>query len=317
MSVRIINAWLADKPWIWVFIAALAVWLTMMIAVSGQGAGSVLAIALQFATFYVIIGLGQMLVIATGPGNIDLSIPSVMTLAAYLAMGVMGGDDGQLLFGLAVGIGVGLASGIGNVFLIQVLRIPPMIATLASGFIIYSIAISYSSGSTAQPAPALAAFASIRTLGIPLISLVFIVVAGIVAVAMQRTAFGRGVLAIGQSTRGAYLAGIPIRWTMCAVFILSAVAASLAGILLAASSGGASLNMGDGYLLMSIAVVVMGGTSILGGRVAVPGIWGAALLLYLIVSLLNVLSVSSSVRYLVIGLVIISVLAIGHAGDPD
>src|SRR5699024_10154133 len=232
MRLRTINAWLTDKPWIWVFIAALAVWLIMTIAVSGQGAGSVLAIALQFATFYVIICLGQMLVIATGPGNIDLSIPSVMTLAAYLAMGFMGGDDGNLLLGLAVGIGVGLASGIGNVVLIQVLRIPPMIATLASGFVIYSIAISYSSGSTAQPAPALAAFASVRTLGIPLISLVFIIIAGIVAVVMQWTSFGRGVLAIGQSTRGAYLAGIPIRRIKCVVFILSAVTASLAGILL-------------------------------------------------------------------------------------
>lgn len=63
--------------------------------------------------------------------------------------------------------------------------------------------------------------------------------------------------------------------------------------------------------------MVLGGTSILGGRVAVPGIWGAALLLYLIVSLLNVLSVSSGIRYLTIGLVIIAVLAVGHAGDTD
>lgn len=317
MNARAVNQWLITRPWLWVFIGALAVWLILAIAVSGQGAGGVLSIALRFATFYVIIGLGQMLVIAIGPGNIDLSIPAVMTLAAYLAMGMMGGSNAHLLLGIATGLGVGLAAGIANVILIQLLRIPPMIATLAAGFILDSMAIAYSSGSTAHPAPGLMAFATARVAGIPVIALVFIGVAILVAAIVRSTTFGRGILAVGQNTRGAYLAGIRIRRIQATVFIISALLASVAGILLAASSGGASLNMGEGYLLMSIAVVVLGGTSILGGRVAVPGIWGAALLLYLIVSLLNVLAVSSGIRYLTIGLVIIAVLAVGHAGDTD
>jgi ribose transport system permease protein len=262
----------------------------------------------------VIIGLGQMLVIAIGPGNIDLSIPAVMTLAGYLGMGMMGGSDAGLVPGLLVGLGVGLAAGIANVVLIQALRIPPMIATLAAGYIIQSMAIAYSSGSTAPPAPSLMAFATMRILGVPLIAIIFIAVAAAVALLVRYTVFGRAILAIGQNERAAYLAGIRLNLVSGAVFILSAVFAALCGLLLAGSSGGASLDMGEGYLLMSIAVVVLGGTSILGGRIAVPGIWGAALLLYLIVSLLNVIGVSSGVRYLVIGLVIIGVLAVGHAG---
>ncbi len=309
--------WLVTQSWFWVFAGAGLIWLILVVVASGRGAGGVLSVALQFATFYVIIGFGQMLVIATGPGNIDLSIPSVMTLAGYLAMGVMGGSDANLLAGIATGIGVGLAAGLGNVILIQVLRIPPMIATLAAGFILDSMAIAYSSGSTAQPAPVLMSFATARVGGIPLIAIAFIIVAALVALVMRRTTFGRSVLAIGQNRRAAYLAGVRIRLVHSSVFVLSALAASIAGILLAASSGGASLDMGQGYLLMSIAVVVLGGTSILGGKVVIPGVWGAALLLYLIVSLLNVLPVSSGIRYLAIGLVIITVLAVGHAGTTE
>lgn len=307
--------WMLSRPWLWVFAAAFVVWLIVVFTVSGRGAGGVLSVSLEFATFYVILGLGQMLVIATGPGNIDLSMPSVMTLAAYLSMGVMGGSNAQLWLGVATGLGVGLAAGVGNVVLIQLLRIPPMIATLAAGFIIDSLAMAYSTGSTAQPAPALMAFSTDRLFGVPLVAWLFIVVAIFVAVMMRYTPFGRQILAIGQNERAAYLAGVRIRRIRSAVFILSAFAAGIGGILLAGASGGASLDMGQGYLLMSIAVVVLGGTSILGGQVAVPGVWGAALLLYLIVSLLNVLPVSSGVRYLTIGLVIIGVLAVGHSGE--
>jgi ribose transport system permease protein len=93
------------------------------------------------------------------------------------------------------------------------------------------------------------------------------------------------------------LAGIPTQRTTAIVYVLCAALAGLAGKLLAAYSGGASLDMAADYLLMSIAVVVIGGTSIAGGDVAVAGLWGAALLLYLIVTMLNVLQVGSGLRY--------------------
>ncbi len=99
-----------------------------------------------------------MLVISAGPGNIDLSIPSVMTLAGYLAMGVMHGQDSELLLGVLAALGVGLCAGIANVVLIRGLKIPPMIATLAAGFVMQSMTIAYSRGSTAKPAPVLSGF---------------------------------------------------------------------------------------------------------------------------------------------------------------
>jgi ribose transport system permease protein len=310
--LRRYQTWSADHPWVWSYAGALIVWILTIVVVHGRGAGETLAVATQFATFYVIVGIGQMFVIACGPGNIDLSIPAVMTLAGYLASGAMHGDDGRAVLGLATGVGVGVAAGFANVVLIQFLRIPPMIATLAAGFVLQSMATAYSGISTAKPSPLLTSFAEARAFEIPLIALCFIGVSVGVAFLLDRSVLGRSVLAIGQNVRAATLAGLRTRTTIAIVYILSATLAGLAGVLLAAYSGGASLDMAADYLLMSIAVVVIGGTSISGGEVAVPGLWGAAMLLYLIVTMLNVLQVSSGLRYVLTGLIIIAVLAVAR-----
>ena len=84
---------LRDKPWLWSWIAALAVWLATMAFTQGQGGASLLTAALTFATFFVIVGIGQMFVITLGPGNVDLSIPATMTLAGSVAMKIMDTQD--------------------------------------------------------------------------------------------------------------------------------------------------------------------------------------------------------------------------------
>jgi len=310
-----VRAWLDARPWIWSFGAALVVWLVTALVVQGRGMLATLAVALQFATFYAIVGIGQMFAIAAGPGNIDLSIPGVMTFAGYIAIGLMNGSNHGLLAGLAAGVGVGIAAGVFNVLLIQGLRIPPMIGTLASGFVFQSMAIAYSRTTNAPPAPLLVSFSAARLLGVPLIALLFIIFTVFVAVVLGRSVFGRAVLAVGQNARAARLAGLAVRRTLASVYLLSAILAAIAGILLAAYSGGAALDMGADYLLMSIAVVVLGGTSITGGQASPAGLWGAATLLDLVVTMLNVMRVGAGVRYVVTGLIIIGVLALAKGRD--
>ena len=302
--------WLDANPWIWSLLGAVVVWALTVASVEGRGAGATLSTAAGFATFYVIVGIGQMLVISTGGGNIDLSIPSVMMLAGYLSMGLMHTHGLGIAMGVAVALGVGLCAGVTNVVLIRGFAIPPMIATLAAGFIMQSMTIAYSRGSTAKPPPALLNFSLARVAGIPVLALLFLLVAALVGLLLARSVFGRAVLAIGQNARAAYLAGISIPRVIAAVYIISAVLASLAGLLLAAYSGGASLNMAEDFLLMSIAVVVLGGTSIAGGQATVAGVWSASLFLYLIVTMLNVLGVGAGLRYVLTGLIIIFVLAL-------
>ncbi len=306
---------LRRQRWIWSFAGAALIWIIIAASAEGRGAGATLVAAFGFATFYVIVGTGEMLVISVGPGNIDLSIPSVMTLASYLSMGVTRSDDGRLALGILVALGIGAAAGIANIVLIRGLRIPPMIATLAAGFVMQSMSIAYSKGSTAKPAPLLVELSAARLFGLPVVALVVIVAAVLVSLVLARSVFGRSVLAVGQSERAAYLAGISVPMTTAAVYLACAMLASVAGLLLAAYSGGASLDMSADFLLMALAVVVLGGTSIAGGRASVAGVWGASLFLYLTVAMLNVFGVSVGLRYVITGLIIIGVLALSESEE--
>jgi ribose transport system permease protein len=303
-----------EKPWLWAFVAAGAVWLATIAITEGRGGGQVLTAAFTFATFFVIVGIGQMFVITLGPGNVDLSIPATITLAGSVATKVMDTQDSMILVGLAVALACGLAVGCFNYALIRLLRIPPIIATLSSSFLIQSTAIAYGRGLRIKPPPALADFTTARIAEVPVLAVCVIVLTALMAVVLHRTVYGRSVIAIGQNQRAAALAGIDVGRIRFATYVLSALLASLCGYLLSGFSGGASLNMGEEYLLASIAVVVIGGTSVAGGFSNLPGLWGAALFLFLVVTMLNTYGLGAGIRYLATGLIIIAVIvaAGGH-----
>ncbi|MEQ9692063.1 MAG: ABC transporter permease, partial [Bauldia litoralis] len=296
------------KPWIWAFVAAIGVWIATITFTQGQGAGGVLTAAFSFATFSVIVALGQMMVITLGPGNVDLSIPATMTLAGTVATKVMATQDSMIIFGLLVALGVGLGVGLVNYGLIRLLRIPPIIATLSSSFLFQSAAIWYNRGLRIKPPPLLADFATSTVWGVPVLAIFIIVLSVAIHIALHRTVYGRSVTAIGQNMRAASLAGINVNRVRFLTYILCAVFAALNGFFFSAFSGGAALNMGQTYLLNSIAVVVIGGTSVAGGFANVPGLWGAALFLFLVEAMLNTYGLGAGIRLLLTGLIIVGVI---------
>ena len=305
---------LRDRPWIWSFLAAFAAW-ALSSAVAGQGAGSMLSGALSFGAFYVIVGLGQMAVVTLGPGNIDLSVPAGIALSGCVAMKLMNGVDAGMAPGIAAGLAAGLAVGLGNAALIFLLRIPPIIATLAASFVVQSIAIRIGGGLLVKPPPAIAAFSTAAPFGVPLLALVAVLLAVLAQWVLTRTILGRAILAIGQNRQAARLAGLPVTRVAVTTYAMSGLASALCGILLASFSGGASLDMGQEYLLASIAVVVIGGTAVAGGRACVAGVWGASLFLFLLVSMLNGFGFGAGGRTVLTGLIIIGVVAAASGGN--
>ena len=301
---------LAAQPWIWAYLGVVTVWLATVIFNRGEGGGELLSAALTFGTFFVIVGIGQMFVITLGPGNIDLSIPANMTLAGTVAMKLMNGANSMIAAGLAAALAVGLGVGIFNYGLIRILRIPPIIATLSSSFLFLSAAIWYNRGLRIKPPPALADFTTAKVGGMPILAISVIVLAAIMTIVLDRTVFGRSVIAIGQNPRAAHLAGVATDFIRFVTYVVCGVLASLCGFLLAGFSGGAALNMGADYLLNSIAVVVIGGTSVAGGYSNVPGLWGAALFLFLLVAMLNTFGFDAGYRLILTGLIIISVIVV-------
>ena len=299
---------LLARPWLWAFAAATLVWAATILFTGGQGAGEVLTAAFTFATFFVVVGLGQMFVVTLGPGNVDLSIPATITLAGAVATKVMDGQDQLVLLGLLVALACGIAVGCGNFLLILLLRIPPIIATLSSSFIVQSTAIAFGRGLRIKPPPVLADFTTAQAHGVPVLAACVVLLTAVMGVVLNRTRYGRWVLAIGQNARAAHLAGIDVARTRFATYVMSAAFAGLCGYLLSGFSGGASLSMGEDYLLNSIAVVVIGGCSVAGGFSNVPGLWGAALFLFLTVTMLNTYGFGAGIRYLATGLIIIAVI---------
>jgi ribose transport system permease protein len=296
------------KPWIWSFAGALLVFIATISFTGGFGAGGILTAALSLAIFGVIVGVGQMFVITLGPGNVDLSLPANIGLASAVAMKTMGGNDAMIVVGLLAALGSGVAVGVVNYGLIRALRIPPIIATLSSSFIILSIDISYGRGLQIKPPPGFADFANIQIAGIPVLAIVTVLFTVLAAVALQRTLYGRSVLAIGQNMRAAWLAGIPVERVRFYTYVLSGALGGINGALLAGYFRGASVDIGNEYLLTSIAVVVIGGTSVAGGKANIPGIWGAALFLVLLLTMLNTFGVSPGLRLVLTGLIIVGVI---------
>ena len=308
---------LSRKPWIWSFVAAFVVWIATILFTGGTSAIGLSQAALTFAAFSILVGIGQMFVITLGPGNIDLCVPATMTLAGTVALKFMQVDNSLVLPGLAVAVGIGVVVGIGNFALIKLLQIPPIIATLSMSFIVQSTAIWTNRGLRIKPPQALAKFTTETTIGIPHVALVAFVLSVLAFVLLQKTVYGRWIAAIGQSNRAARMAGIPVDGTRFVTYILCAILAAVCGYLLASFSGGAALNMGSEYLLMSIAVVVIGGTAVAGGNSNVAGIWGASLFMFLVVSMLNTYGAGAGIRLIMTGLIIIAVIVVAGGRNPN
>jgi ribose transport system permease protein len=173
---------------------------------------------------------------------------------------------------------------------------------------VQSAAIAYNRGIRIKPPPFLADFSTASTAGIPNVAIIALVISLLAWVLLEKGIYGRWVSAIGQNLRAARLAGVPVDGVRFATYVLCAVLAALAGFLLSCVSGGAALNMGAEYLLTSIAVVIIGGTAVAGGNGNIPGIWGASLFMFLVVSMLNTYGASAGVRLVLTGLIIIAVI---------
>jgi ribose transport system permease protein len=310
MSFGLSFSRLRNLPWIWSFLGAVVIWALAVALAGGHGGWSVFTTAVAFSAFTVLVGLGQMFVITLGPGNIDLSLPANIGLASAIAMKIMDGSDARIVLGLAAATLAGLVIGVANYVLIRLLRIPPLIATLSSSFVIRSVGITYGRGLQIKPPPAFADFVTLRIGGVSVLAILVLLLSVLAAAVLARTVYGRSVLAIGQNSRAARLAGLSVGRVRFLTYMLCGALGGLCGALLAGFTGGSSLDVGAEYLLSSIAVVVIGGTSVAGGMANVPGLWGGALMLFLIATLLNSSGLGVGVRDLMTGVIIIAVITL-------
>ena len=274
--------------------------------------GNLLNIANQIA-FIAIVAIGMTMVIVAG--GIDLSVGSLVALTAMVAARLIrdfgGGPSAGVLVLIAccgAAIAAGAAAGMFNGAFITLLRIPPFIVTLATMSIAAGLAFMISSGESIDEVPESVRWLSRGTLlgAIPNSVLLMILLYGAAHVVMSHTTFGRHLYALGGNRKAAWLCGIPVRGVELAAYTISGALAGLAGVLMLSQYKSSSPNYGVTYELQIIAAVVVGGTSLSGGRGRIFGTLLGALLIAVVQNGMNLMGLSSNPQKVVLGLVILA-----------
>lgn len=264
---------------------------------------------LQIASFLGIIAAGATLVILLG--HIDLSVPASITAIAVLTTTLAGSAD-PLVAGLAIPAGlaagalIGLVNGLGAAFL----RLPSMVWTLAMNSMLVGAVVFFTGGFKPRGlAPPLSVALSLeRTLGIPNAFLFWLAVIAFVTWLTRRTIYGKYLIAMGNSEKAVYLSGVRVRLVTTLTFVAAGLFTAIGAILLAGYANQAYQGMGDPYLLPVITAVVIGGTSILGGKGSYAGTVAGAIFITLLSSILSVLQMPEALRQIVFGVIILAML---------
>jgi rhamnose transport system permease protein len=266
-------------------------------------------------TVFALLALGETMVVISR--NVDLSIGSVLGLSAYLSASLFGQHPGiPIAVVFLAGLGIGLACGLANGIMVAAGRVPSLVVTLATLYIIRGIDILIVGGKEVVAASLPASFLQIprsTVLGIPDIAIVVAAVIGVGAYYLRTFRSGRDLYAIGSSPEAARLAGIAVGRRVLAAFAVSGAIAGVAGVLWAAQYGTINSGAGVGYELQVVSAVVVGGVAIFGGSGSVIGAGLGALLLATISSALYVLGISPFWDQAIWGFLLILAIALDQA----
>ncbi|WP_419696096.1 ABC transporter permease [Mesorhizobium muleiense] len=297
---------LPSRPFLTVAIVA-AVWIVASFVSRGFGAYGHLRYLVELAAVIGLVAAGQTFVVIAG--GIDLSVAAIVTVSAVsLPLLSWQADPTGLtavLAVLALTTTIGLVNGLG----VALLRVHPMIMTLAMATFLQGLLIIIAGGSavTAEN-PLVRWLGNARPAGIPAGVLLWVAVSVIVLAAMHATSFGARLFAMGANPLAATLSGVPFASTTLAVYGISGFTSGLAGVLVLGMNGQGYVGIGDPYLLASIAAVVLGGTSILGGLGTYAGTIPGAILLVTITALITVVNASPGWRSILFGSLILGLL---------
>ena len=262
---------------------------------------------LELAAFLGVVGAGQTLVIVTG--GIDLSVNTVITstaiaepFLAHLLPGPLG-----LLAILATAAAFGLVNGLG----VTLLRIHPLVVTLATGTMLQGALLLFTNGTAVSGSdPIVTWMANASWLGLPIFLWIWLAIAGLTVFFLRRTVMGQWAYAIGTNPEASRLSAVNVRATLLTVYALCGLLAAGTGVMLLANNGQGYIGIGDVYQLNSIAAVVVGGTSIFGGRGGYLGTIAGSIILVTLTALITVVNASSAIRLISEGALILLLLTL-------
>lgn len=259
------------------------------------------------ASFVGIVAVGQTLVMLTG--GIDLSIASVITVSNLVAAQMMNSSDANTLPALLACILIGLASGVFNGVCLYYLKIPPMIMTLATGTMLNGIGMIYSKGAPkGYTSPIIKTIATGRIGSIPIMVIVWGVVAAAAIFLLKKTVFGRQIYLVGSNSLASRYSGINTAKVTILIYAVSGLMAGLVGMLYVGYTNTSYLTAGDTFMMGTVSAVVVGGTSSLGGYGGYAGTIAGTIIMTVIGSVLTVINVGEPGRMMVEGALVIALV---------
>ena len=265
---------------------------------------------LRTASFLGIVSIGQTLTILTA--GIDLSVGPLITMGNVFGCMLINGLDSNLLWAVGTVILLGALFGACNGLGVAYLKISPLVMTLAIGSLVTGITLIVSQGAPKGLASPILRFIGVGSFlyGIPVIVVVWALLSVLFILLLQATVFGRKIYYVGANARAAYLSGVKNNAVLTMVYAISGGCAALTGALMAGYTETAFLGIGNEYILWSITAVVIGGTSLTGGRGSYGGTIAGAIILVLIESLLTVVKMPEAGRRIATGLLILIMISI-------
>lgn len=250
---------------------------------------------LSGAAIVALLAIGETLVIVTR--NVDLSIGSILGLSAYATGAIYVHHPGvNLAVVIVAGAAIGLGCGVINGAIVTLCRVPSLVVTLGTLYVIRGLDASWAGGNQINSSSLPDSFNQLgygKLFGVPYLGIITIVCVIVATYAMRSFRSGRDLYAIGSNPEAASLAGIPVNLRVLAAFAISGLIAGFAGVLWLAFFGSVDSTAGTGYEFEVVAAVVVGGVAIFGGSGSVLGAALGALLLNTIASSLVVINVSS------------------------
>ncbi|MFC7485150.1 ABC transporter permease [Knoellia sp. CPCC 206453] len=305
---------LHGKPWLSPLFLLLVAFLVFFVATPTFLTANSMGILLQQTAVVAALAVGQTLVILTA--GIDLSVGAIMVLS-MMVMGTLSRDDGMPgILAILIGVALATAAGFLNGFLVTRINLPPFIVTLGTLSIFTAIALLYSGGSSIQAdsMPDILNFlgegfgiGQFRlTWGIVVVILLYVVMGFV----LSQTAWGRYVYAVGDDAESARLSGVPSKRMLLAVYTVAGLIYGIAAWILIGRAGAATPNAAPDANLASITAVVIGGTSLFGGRGRLVGTLIGALIVQTFAFGLSQMGVDQQWRVLATGVLVIVAVAI-------
>ena len=242
-------------------------------------------------------------------GGIDLSTVYIANLCGILAGLTMNESSSSIVLAIIVALVVGALCGIFNGFLVSVLKIPAMLATLGTYQLYMGIAVVASKGSTVSGVTSFSSFAYMTVAGIPMPFIVFVLMIVVISFIMGKTKFGKRVHLVGTNEKASKFAGINTVSVLIRTYMLSGIVSALAGLLSLSRINSAKADFGSSYTMQTFLISVLGGINPDGGFGSIPGVAIAVLILQMLSSYLNMFpNISNYYRDLIWGVALIAVL---------